>query len=98
MKELSFREIKEATQGQVASKRQPGSISDTISHGQFSIPRHVLNLKIMSNAYRNCLSLCGVYCLTILQVGDAQMLLPLIKLTLDGRRINCAQTGPGEGA
>ena len=45
----------------------------------FSFLRHVLNLVIMSNACRNCLSLSDVYCLMIPQVGDARILLPLLK-------------------
>ena len=36
-----------------------------------------------------CLSLSGIYRLTIPQAGDAQILWLLIELTSDGRRINC---------
>lgn len=47
----------------------------------FSFPRHVLNLVIMSNAYRNFLTLSGVYYLVIPQVSrDAQVLLPLLEM------------------
>lgn len=61
----------------------------------FSFPRHVLNLVIMSNACRNCLSLSGVYCLMIPQVGDARILLPLLKsmIWMEGESV-VSKTGP----
>lgn len=44
---------------------------------------------LIVNYENHCLSLSGIYCLTIPQAGDTQILWLLIELTSDGRRINC---------